>query len=176
MDYDKPRNRNPNSFAAATGVWTQLQADDLIQVKEQSVRKCTLRCTMNRYRRGRLHSQLSIFAIFALLWSQVLLASHPACSMAAMAVAEVAIPAMADPDCHRVATSSESTVCDAHCNQGDQSSEVVRVPPVPGLAPSLAFSVPAIVMLEADRAPRAELPPPVSWHRPTSHPASLLLI
>ena len=131
---------------------------------------------MNRYRRGRLHIQLSIFAIFAVLWSQVLLASHPACSMVAMAVAEIAVPAVTDPDCHHSELSSQSTICAAHCSQGDQSSEVVRVPPVPALAPSLAFSLLSIVLLEADRTPHAELPPPVSWHRPTSHPASLLLI
>ena len=131
---------------------------------------------MNRYRRGRLHTQLSIFAIFAVLWSQVLLASHPVCPMAAMPVAAMAAPAATVPDCHHSALSSQSTLCAAHCSQGDQSSEVVRVPPVPALAPSLAFSVPSIVMLGAIRTPHAELPPPVSWHRPTSHPASLLLI
>ena len=131
---------------------------------------------MYRYRRRRLRTQLSILAIIALLWSQVLLASHPACSMAAMAVAEIAAPAVANPGCHHAALSSESTVCAAHCSQGDQSNEVVRVPPVPALAPSLAFSLLSIMMLEADRTPHAELPPPVSWHRPTSHPASLLLI
>ena len=154
----------------------RLQATDLIQIKEQSIQERILCRTMNRYRRRRLRTQLSILAIVALLWSQVLLASHPGCSMAAMALAEIAAPAVADPDCHHSELSSESTVCAAHCSQGDQSSEVVRVPPVPALAPSLAFSVPSIVMLEADRTPHAELPPPVSWHRPTSHPASLLLI
>lgn len=149
---------------------------NLIQVKKLFIQGCNLRLTMNRYRRRRLRTQLSILAIVALLWSQVLWASHPGCSMAAMALAEIAAPAVANPDCHHSELSSESTFCATHCSQGDQSSEVVRVPPVPALAPSLAFSVPLIVMLEAVRTPHAELPPPVSWHRPTSHPASLLLI
>ena len=154
----------------------RLQATDLIQIKEQSIQERILYCTMNRYRRRRLRTQLSILAIVALLWSHVLLASHPGCSKTAMALAEIAAPAAAGPNCHHSGLSSESTVCAVHCSQGDQSSEVVRVPPVPALAPSLAFSVPSIVMLGAVRTPHAELPPPVSWHRPTSHPASLLLI
>ena len=35
---------------------------------------------------------------------------------------------------------------------------------------------PAIGILDTKRAPCVDLPPPLSWHRPTGHPASLLLI
>lgn len=131
---------------------------------------------MNRSRHRRLRARLSILAIVALLWSQILLASHPACLMAAVAVAEITVPTAVDHDCHGSAPSYESTVCTAHCSQGDLSSEVGRVPPVPALAPVPAIGVSSIAVLEADRAPCVALPPPVSWHRPTSHPANLLLI
>ena len=130
---------------------------------------------MNRYRRH-LRARLSILAIVALLWSQALLAGHPGCSMAAMALAEIAIPTSVAPDCHDSGPSDESTVCAAHCSQGDLSSEVGRVPPVPPLAPVPAIGLSLIAVLETDRAPCIGLPPAVSWHRPTTHPANLLLI
>lgn len=131
---------------------------------------------MNRYRHRRLRTRVSILAIVALLWSQVLLAGHPVCSLAAMALAEITVPAMADRDCHHPEPSSEAAVCNVHCSQGEQSSEVGRVPHVPALAPQAVIDVSSVVMLEDDRAAHAEWPPPLSWHRPTSHPASLLLI
>lgn len=131
---------------------------------------------MNRSRHRRLRVRLSILAIVALLWSQFVLASHPAASMVATAsMGTIAATAMGR-DCHRSKPSDESAICIAHCSQGDQSSEVGRVPPLPALAPAAAMGMASIAMLDAERAPHLQLPPPVSWHRPTSHPASLLLI
>lgn len=133
---------------------------------------------MKRFRHRRLRTRLSILAIVALLWSQVVLAAHPACSLAAMAmaeVAEVAAPA-AGHDCHPPAPSPDSTLCLAHCSQSDQSSEVGRIPPVPACTSAPTLGIVTVLLLRADTAPGVELPPPVSWHRPTRHPASLLLI
>ena len=132
---------------------------------------------MNRYRRRRLRTRFAILAIVALLWSQVLLAAHPGCSMAAMALAEIAVPMAVEHGCHESGPSSESTVCAAHCSQGQLSSEVGRVPPVPPLAPVPAIGFSSLAVLETDHlAPCIGLIPAVSWHRPTPHPASLLLI
>ena len=131
---------------------------------------------MHRPRHQRLRARLSILAIVALLWSQVLLAGHPACSMAAMALADITLPAATDHGCDHRGATTESAICDAHCSQGEQSSDVGRIPPVPAPAPALAFEIAAIVTLETSRMPHVESPPPDSWHRPTSHPASLLLI
>lgn len=131
---------------------------------------------MNRCRHRSLRVRLSILAIVALLWSQFVLASHPAASMTAMVAAQAIAPVAMERDCHRPEPSDESVICIAHCSQGDQSSEVGRVPPLPALAPAAAMGIASIAMLDAERAPQLQLPPPVSWHRPTSHPASLLLI
>lgn len=131
---------------------------------------------MNRSRHRRLRVRLSILAIVALLWSQFVLASHPAASMVATASMGTITATAMERDCHRPTPSDESALCTAHCSQGDQSSEVGRVPPLPALAPAAAMGMASIAMLGAERAPTLELPPPVSWHRPTSHPASLLLI
>lgn len=133
---------------------------------------------MKRHRHRRLRARLSILAILALLWSQVVLAGHPACSLAAMAlaeVAEVAAPTAAH-DCHPPAPSPDATLCLAHCSQSDQSSETGRIPPIPAAAPVPSIGIAAILVVRADPVPRIDLPPPVSWHRPTPHPASLLLI
>ena len=131
---------------------------------------------MNQFSRQRLRTRLSIITIVALLWSQVVLAGHPLCSMAGMVFTEIAAPAAAEHGCHHASPSNESTVCNAHCSQGDQSNDVGRVTPVPALAPATATWFSAIVILQAERPLYVDLPPPVSWHRPTAHPASLLLI
>lgn len=131
---------------------------------------------MNRCLHRSLRARLTIVAIVALLWSQFVLASHPAASMAVMATAQAIAPVAMERDCHRPQPSDESAICIAHCSQGDQSSEVGRVPPLPALAPAAAMGIASIAMLDTERTPHLRLPPPVSWHRPTSHPASLLLI
>lgn len=149
----------------------------MIQVKLHGRQRCSVRVAMKRHHR-RLRAHLSILAIVALLWSQVVLAGHPACSLAAMAlaeVAEVAAPA-AGHECHPPAPSPDSTLCLAHCSQSDQSSEVGRIPPVPACAPAQVLAIAAVMILPEAPASRIGLPPPVSWHRPTPHPASLLLI
>jgi len=131
---------------------------------------------MNRSRHRRLRARLSILAIVALLWSQFVLASHPATAMSLVGSAQDSALVVMEGRCRHPAPSDDETLCIAHCSQGEQSSEVGRVPPVPALASVPAIGVSSIVTLAADRVPYVELPPPVSWHRPTSHPASLLLI
>lgn len=97
--------------------------------------------------------------------------------MATMAQVDTTVPAVA---CHHTAPNPapthESALCHAHCNQNDQSTDVARVPLVPALPLALAIAIASIILLNVERASYVELPPPVSWHRPTSHPASLLLI
>lgn len=161
--------------------WTRIDAliqvfGDLIQIKAAGAPPPYAPCLMNGYRRRRLRAQLSILAIVALLWSQVLLAGHLGCSMTAMALGEAAVPMAIEHGCPDSGPSDESIVCAAHCSQGDLSGEVGRVPPVPALLPTHAVGVSSIAVLDADRAPYIGLPLAVSWHRPTAHPASLLLL
>ena len=130
---------------------------------------------MIRFRHSRrLRSLLPVVMIVAMLWSQLVMAGHGLCSMAPAALADIA--SAAEQGCHQSPATHDATVCSAHCIQGDQSNEVARVPPVPALAPALSDGFPAIAILEAEHVSPLELPPPVSWHRPTAHPASLLLI
>ncbi|MGV8931570.1 MAG: hypothetical protein ACOH1R_05600 [Luteimonas sp.] len=131
---------------------------------------------MNRYRHRRLRAQFAILAIVALLWSQMVVAGHQGCSLAAMALAEIAVPMAVEHGCHDSVRSDEATLCAAHCSQGDLSGEVGRVPPIPALLPTPAVGVSSIAVLHTQPAPCIGLPPAVSWHRPTTHPASLLLI
>lgn len=131
---------------------------------------------MSRSHRQRLRTRLSIIMIVALLWSQFALAAHSVCAVADLSHAATAVAAMVQPDCHQTVPPADSAVCSAHCGQGDQSSEVGRVPLVPALAVASAAGFSVIVIVPIQRSSYAELPPPVSWHRPTAHPASLLLI
>jgi hypothetical protein len=73
----------------------------------------------------------------------------------------------------------QEPVCQSHCNQGELSSDIAQVPPVlplPAMAmfplATLASTPAAATLLPSS----AEAPPPLSWHRPTAHPAALLLI
>lgn len=113
--------------------------------------------------------------MFLLLWSQLALAAHPACVEMKLA----APPATAMPGCGHELPAQPDPVCTTHCSQGDVSSDVARVPPVPPQAAMPAFGfVPLIAAAQAAALVPVgiEGPPLVSWHRPTAHPAALLLI
>ena len=129
---------------------------------------------MNQHRHRRLRARVSILAIVALLWSQFVLASHPAASMSLMALAEAT--AATEHGCEHPKPADDVIICNAHCSQSDQSSDVGRVPYVPALLPVPAGAMASILTLGSNLDSHGGLPPSVSWHRPTSHPASLLLI
>ena len=131
---------------------------------------------MNRSRHRRLRARLSILAIVALLWSQFVLIGHPAASMSVMALTETSAPVAGQHGCEHPQPSDDATVCSAHCSQNDQRSDIERVSAVPALLRVPGIAVASIVTLGSHTGPVDGLPPPVSWHRPTSHPASLLLI
>ena len=129
--------------------------------------------------RRRLRLRIALVAIVALLWSQLVLAGHGDCLMG-LAPATPPAAAVMDHGCDTPVPAPDQPVCAAHCSHGDMSADIGRIPPVP---PMLA--VPAIplmwVAVLADGAargapPEVDLRPPVSWHRPTAHPAALLLI
>jgi hypothetical protein len=136
---------------------------------------------MKRFRRQRLRTTLSLLAIVALLWSQMLLASHPACTLASMAM-DSTHAAQADhagskaAPCHSSSMADSSPVCDSHCSRGDLSPDVSRVLAVPALG--LLPAIPVVCVQHLPQSPdAAQTPGPLgSWHRPTPHPASLLLI
>lgn len=138
---------------------------------------------MNRFRRHRLRTPLSLLAMVVLLWSQLLLASHPACTLASMAMdrAHAAQASHADPEvapCHSapVPSTETSPACESHCSRSDLSQDVSRAWAVPSLGPLPAVPVVTVQHLPHD-TDAAQAPGPLSsWHRPTAHPASLLLI
>lgn len=131
---------------------------------------------MNRCLHRRLRTCLSVLAVMALLWSQLVLAGHPITSLTATASGEAIAPGPVDQGCDHLASDDAQTLCSHHCSQDDQSSEVPRVPPVPVAMPAVALGIASVVALEASLVRCIELSPAVSWHRPTPHPANLLLI
>ncbi|TWI11493.1 hypothetical protein [Aerolutibacter ruishenii] len=137
---------------------------------------------MKRFRRRRpLHVRIAIFAMLALLWSQVVLAGHPACSMGFMALAQIdAVSAQmgesGSHDCHDESGPQADPACPTHCGQATLSSDIARVPDLPPLPAAIPAALATFVILPASPIRHPALPPPVSWHRPTAHPAALLLI
>lgn len=136
--------------------------------------------TMKRFRRRPIRARIAIFAVLALLWSQVVLAGHPACSMGFMALAELGTVAQPAGEgahgCHDQAIPADEAVCTSHCGQSSLSSDVARVPDVPALPAAIPVAVITFAFLPSHSRRHIGLPPPVSWHRPTAHPAALLLI
>lgn len=128
---------------------------------------------MNRFRRRRLRSLLAVLATVALLFAQTALAHHAFCAGAAQS-----FPAAAhdDPaDCAPAAPADDSILCDSHCSQGELSHDATRAPDVPAMGPAAFVPVTRLVSLPHHPA-RGEPSPHVAWHRPTPHPASVLLI
>ena len=131
---------------------------------------------MKRFRHHRFQSRLAILAAVVLLWSQFVLALHPTASMGSLGMsAAVQSTVMLHDACHGQASIQQSPVCKVHCSQGDQSDVVGHVPDLPYVPAAAVFPS----FETKDAAIRLVLPSPgtsVSWHRPTRHPASLLLI
>jgi hypothetical protein len=131
---------------------------------------------MHRMRRHqRLFSRISLLAITALLWSQMLLALHADCEWSAKASTQADTVAE-HSDCTDQGDGTDLAVCKAHCNQGDASSDHSRAPLVPFLGLVAPVSVDTVRRLAAQGtiapSPRRQ----AGWHRPTQHPASVLLI
>lgn len=148
----------------------------MTRVKDRTRDVVKLQVEMKRFQRQRLRSRLSILAVVALLWSQAVFAAHPACALAAMALSELQPTSVAMQDCHAAEESSGDAVCTPHCDQGNQTNDTVRVPPVPSLQAPCVAPIDTHAAVQANHRLQTALPPKVSWHRPTAHPAALLLI
>lgn len=130
---------------------------------------------MKPSRHQRICNRIAIFAMVALLWSQFVLAVHPAHSMAIEAL-DVGTPTALQHGCEHPAPPDMTAVCAAHCAQSDQSENERRMPPVPAGLPAPFYSI-ALIATPADSAIASRTEPPVvPWHRPTLHPANILLI
>ena len=133
---------------------------------------------MSLRRRTRL--RIAIVAILCLLFQQAAMAAH-ACAMTRMPAVAAAMSDASqamEHGCDRPEPSRESVVCDAHCSQGGQHSDTGRIAPIPALAPAPApaMTFASMMILDGERARYGVVPPSTSWHRPTSHPAGILLI
>lgn len=136
---------------------------------------------MKRFRHRRWSARLSLLAMVALLWSQVALSSHPSCSLASMALTVTHADhgghgEPAPEPCHPAPPADSSPACESHCSRSDLSPDVARVLAVPALGPLPAVPVVDVQHLPRDSDHAEAHGPPRSWHRPTAHPASLLLI
>ena len=132
-----------------------------------------LRCLRHRHR-----TRIALFAIAALLWSQFALAGHAGCLMGAVQAPSSSVTAM-DHHCDGDAPNPDQSLCLAHCSQGDVSPDSARIPPVPPMLAATAIPLLSMIVIEGgpeDDAIRIDASPPASWHRPTPHPAALLLI
>jgi hypothetical protein len=123
--------------------------------------------TFRRLRRG-----AAFLALVSVLFAQFAIASYACPGSAAMAT--TAVSPMADmPGCEESAPEAERTaLCQAHCQQGDQSSEragVSAAPPAMQYAPpSMVFLVPAEATAPPEAAPQASL-----LERPTGPPLAV---
>lgn len=140
---------------------------------------------MNRIRRHRWRTPLSLLAMLALVWAQLALAGHPACATAALDVSSAhaqhtdhgqAAGSEAPPPCHGAPVSGDAALCASHCSQGDLGQDGPRLLSVPTLGQVPMMPVVAVRHLPHGNDHAATAHPRGAWHRPTPHPASLLLI
>ena len=139
---------------------------------------------MIRRRHRNWFQRAALLAMAALLWSQFALAGHGGClDLPGATTAEGADAyAQHDPNhgCDADRPSADTALCAAHCNEGGSSADSSRIPPVPPLIVSAWLSW-FTVAQTADAGPGVssawvDSPPRPAWHRPTAHPAALLLI
>lgn len=134
---------------------------------------------MAPFRRRQLRLRIALLAIVALLWSQLVLAGHGDCLMGPTPAAPPEVAAM-DHGCDTQVPVPDQPVCAAHCSHGDVSTDSGRIPPVPPMLAVPPIPLISVAVLAHGGArgtpPGIDSPPPVSWHRPTAHPAALLLI
>lgn len=131
---------------------------------------------LKHLRRRRLRNRLSLLVIVALLWSQTVLAWHADCFAMTMPPM-VAAAAMVHDHCADQGDQADRTVCEAHCNQGDSSpAPPLAVLSVPALPPDSFARITFVLQLGGGVLEVAPARAAAAWHRPTPHPASLLLI
>ncbi|MBN8715977.1 MAG: hypothetical protein ABS96_35020 [Lysobacteraceae bacterium SCN 69-123] len=139
---------------------------------------------MIRLRHRNWFKRTALLAMVALLWSQFALAGHGGCLDLKATTAAVAADADTHHDhghgCGAELPSADEALCTAHCSEGDLSADSGRIPPVPPLLVGVWFSWFAVAEV-ADGGPGVtstwvDSPPTPAWHRPTAHPAALLLI
>lgn len=138
----------------------------------------TFGSVMSCIRHRRLRARIALVAIAALLWSQVVLAAHADCVMTHAPIDHV--QHVASHGCHGEMPPSQQPVCGAHCSHGELSIDSGRIPPIPPMLAAAGIPLVSVAHLVGGKnSPIVEtfyLHPSVSWHRPTAHPAALLLI
>ena len=139
---------------------------------------------MIRRRHRNWFQRTALLAMVALLWSQFALAGHGGCLDLPGTPAAVAADTDTRHDhghgCDADRPSADTALCAAHCNEGGISADSSRIPPVPPLIVSAWLSWFAVAQT-ADAGPGVssawvDATPRPAWHRPTAHPAALLLI
>ena len=128
-----------------------------------------------------LRLRIAILAMLALLWSQTALAWHAMCAAELAPVATALAMSMeghAD-DCHAPAprpNAGDADLCAAHCDQDIPSPDTARIPALPAMPALVPAFVCGLALREPATLRRVDSPPLIAWHRPTAHPAALLLI
>jgi hypothetical protein len=111
-----------------------------------------------------------------LLWSQMVLAWHADCHVFS-AEPEVLAASTSHEHCAEAVDQSDRAVCEAHCNPTDSSPESARpAPSVPALPLDSLANISVVLRLEKGVPEGLSVCVDDAWHRPTSHPASILLI
>ena len=129
------------------------------------------------FHRRLLRVRIAYLAMLGLLFSQLVLAGHLRCISGVSAPGEPS-----SVECHDDRSDSpvsvEDVVCQIHCSSPDIKAESSPTLAVPALPPAIgAYLWPhrrPDTFFAATRPPRYSVP--MAWHRPTPHPASLLLI
>lgn len=140
---------------------------------------------MIRRRHRSWFQRTALLAMAALLWSQLALASHGGCldlpgTPAAAVAAGADTPHDHGHGCDAELPSASKALCDEHCTAGHISADSGRIPSIPPLLVGAWLSWFAVAEIgdgaRGVTSTWVDSPPRPAWHRPTAHPAALLLI
>jgi len=139
---------------------------------------------MARLRHWNWLQRTALLAMAALLVSQVALVGHGGCLD--LPDSPATLVAAASDSRHDHGHGCDATqlagnaLCDAHCTEGELSADSGRIPSIPPLLAGTWLSWFAVAGIAEAASGAAsswvDSPPTPAWHRPTAHPAALLLI
>lgn len=115
-------------------------------------------------------------ASIGLLWVQLAFAAHMGCFVYGAAMPSVTTAS--ETGCHHndTKTAMDKSVCAAHCSLSDLANDAARLPAIPALLSVPFNSIGLFARLPGGPMIHRAAPSGISLHRPTLHPADLLLI
>lgn len=153
---------------------THKELDSDQTVYELAVVSSSFMSQKSRHRR--MQRRVTLLVILGLLWSQLVLAGHGGCFPGDAITSTTAVAKSQVEHCGETTPSLDESLCEFHCSRADLQSDSTPNLSVPPLTLAWRIEWLLAVTVDVKDEDSDDVPQTSSWHRPTDHPASLLLI